>query len=85
MTKYMKKDDITAARLEIKDLKLKWKHRYDENRTKIKRNLFSINHCSEQVLELWDTTFKSLLLVDIKQLVEKGQAYDLTEFTVITQ
>ncbi|XP_029708760.2 dynein axonemal heavy chain 7 [Aedes albopictus] len=81
MTKYMKKDDITAARLEIKDLKLKWKHRYDENRTKIKRNLFSINACSEQVLELWDTTFKSLLLVDIKQLVEKGQAYDLTEFT----
>lgn len=82
MTKYAKKEEIAPARSEIKQLKLKWKHRYDENRTKIKRNLFSINACSEQVLELWDTTFKNLLLVDVKQLIEKGQAYDLTEFTV---
>ncbi|XP_039430309.1 dynein axonemal heavy chain 7 isoform X2 [Culex pipiens pallens] len=81
MTKYAKKEEIAPARSEIKQLKLKWKHRYDENRTKIKRNLFSINACSEQVLELWDTTFKNLLLVDVKQLIEKGQAYDLTEFT----
>lgn len=83
MTKYMQKEEITASRLEIKDLKLKWKHRYDENRAKIRRNLFSINACSEHVLELWDSSFKNLLLVDITQLIEKGQAYDLTEFTVI--
>ncbi|XP_055588743.1 dynein axonemal heavy chain 7 isoform X2 [Uranotaenia lowii] len=81
MTKFMKKEEVTPARLEIKDLRLKWKHRYDENRAKLKRNLFSINACSIQVLELWDNDFKTLALVNVEKLMERGQAYDLTEFT----
>ncbi|XP_053674809.1 dynein axonemal heavy chain 7 [Anopheles nili] len=81
MTKYARKEDITPGRLEIKELRLKWKHRYDENQSKIRRNLFSINACSEQILELWDTTFKKLLMVNVKELEAKGEAYDLTEFT----
>jgi dynein heavy chain len=82
MTKYNKKEEIAPHRLEAKALSLKWKHRYDENRTRIKKFLFSINICSSMVLDLWHSQFKNVRFIDVDKLVAKGQAYDLTEFTV---
>lgn len=79
--RHVKKDDITAARLEIKEMTLKWKHRYDENRRQLNRYLFAINRCLAQILEIWHTTFKGACFVDVETLMTKGAAYDLTEFT----
>ena len=82
MTKYKKKEEIAPHRLEVKAISLKWKHRFDENRTRIRKYLFSINVCSSMVLELWHSQFKNVQFIDAKKLVAKGQAYDLSEFMV---
>lgn len=79
--RHVKRDEMTAARLEIKEMTLKWKYRYDENRRQLKRNLFTINRCLAQILEIWHTTFKDVTFVDVEALLSKGSAYDLAEFT----
>lgn len=79
--RYVKKDEMTQARQEVREMTLKWKHRYDENRRQLKRNLFAINRCLAQILEIWHTTFKGIEFVDLEALISKGAAYDLSEFT----
>jgi dynein heavy chain, axonemal len=72
---------VSQFRQELKEMSMKWRHRYEENRLKIKRNLFAINPCLSQILEIWYTTFKGMCYVDMEKIIERGQAYDLTEFT----
>lgn len=81
LTKNINKQEVSQFRQELKEMSMKWRHRYEENRLKIKRNLFAINPCLSQILEIWYTTFKDICYVDMKKIIEKGQAYDLTEFT----
>jgi dynein heavy chain len=81
--KNRKKDDISQARLELKQISMKWRHRFEENRKLIKRNLMVINPCLAQILEIWHTTFQGICYVDMKKIMEKGNAYDLSEFTAL--
>lgn len=81
LTKNINKSEVSQFRQELKEMSMKWRHRYEENRLKIKRNLFAINPCLSQILEIWYTTFKGICYVDMKQIIDRGQAYDLTEFT----
>ena len=60
-------------RAELKEMSMKWKHRYDENRLKIKKNLFAINPCLSQILEIWYTTFKNISYVDMEKIRAKGR------------
>lgn len=81
LSKNINKSEISQHRQELKEMSMKWRHRYEENRLKIKRNLFAINPCLSQILEIWYTTFKNICYVDMKKIIERGQAYDLAEFT----
>ena len=81
LSKNINKQEISAHRQELKEMSMKWRHRFEENRLKIKRNLFAINPCLSQILEIWYTTFKDICYVDMKKIIEKHQAYDLNEFT----
>lgn len=81
LTKNINKQEVSQYRQELKEMSMKWRHRFEENRKKIKRNLFAINPCLSQILEIWYTTFKNLCYVDMKQIIDKAQAYDLSEFT----
>lgn len=81
LTKNINKQEVSQYRQELKEMSMKWRHRFEENRTKIKRNLFAINSCLSQILEIWYTTFKNICYVDMKKIIEKRQAYDLQEFT----
>lgn len=78
------KKDLSSARQDLSTIALKYKHKYLENRTKIGRILFSINPCVAQILKAWHQ-FDDLHLVDIEKLVQHGAAFDLSEFTVITE
>lgn len=82
LNKNINKSEVSQSRIELKAISRKWRHRYEENRKKIKRNLFAINPCLAQILEIWYTSFKDICYVDMKKLISKGQAYDLSEFTV---
>lgn len=81
LSKNINKHEVSQYRQELKEMSMKWRHRFEENRTKIKRNLFAINPCLSQILEIWHTTFKKICYVDMTKIIEKRQAYDLTEFT----
>lgn len=81
LSKNINKVEVSQHRQELKEMSMKWRHRFEENRMKIKRNLFAINPCLSQILEIWHTTFKGVCYVDMKKIIEKTQAYDLTEFT----
>lgn len=81
LAKNINKQEVSQYRQELKEMSMKWRHRYEENRTKIRRNLFAINPCLSQILEIWYTTFKNICYVDMKKIIEKGQAFDLMEFT----
>lgn len=83
LTKNINKQEESKYRAELKEMSMKWRHRFDENRLKIKRNLFAINPCLSQILEIWYTTFKNTCYVDMKKVISKGQAYDLSEFTLL--
>jgi dynein heavy chain, axonemal len=80
LTKNINKQEVSSSRQELKEMSMKWRHRFEENRLKIKRNLFAINPCLSQILEIWYTTFKGICYVDMKKIIDKKQAYDLTEF-----
>lgn len=81
LTKNINKVEEANYKQELKDMSMKWRHRYEENRVKIKRNLFAINPCLSQILELWYTTFKGVCYVDMQKIIEKHRAFDLNEFT----
>ena len=81
LAKNINKTEISQYRQELKEMSMKWRHRFEENRLKIKRNLFAINPCLSQILEIWYTNFKGICYVDMKNIIERGQAYDLSEFT----
>lgn len=81
LTKNINKQEVSQNRQELKEMSMKWRHRFEENRKKIKRNLFAINPCLSQILEIWYTTFKDICYVDMKKIIERTQAYDLNEFT----
>lgn len=83
LTKNINKQEASSYRQELKEMSMKWRHRFEENRLKIKRNLFAINPCLSQILEIWYTTFKDICYVDMKKVIQKGQAYDLNEFTAM--
>jgi dynein heavy chain, axonemal len=79
------KAEITAARKEVQAMSLKYRHRYDENRRLMQRNLFVSNICSAKVLEIWHTVFGDTLLINVNQLAAHENAYDLSEFTSLVQ
>lgn len=81
LSKNINKQEVSQYRQELKEMSMKWRHRYEENRFKMKRNLFAINPCLSQILEIWYTTFKDICYVDMKKIIEKKQAYELSEFT----
>lgn len=83
LTKNINKQEVSQYRQELKEMSMKWRHRFEENRLKIKRNLFAINPCLSQILEIWYTTFKGICYVDMKKIIDRRQAYDLAEFTLI--
>lgn len=56
--------------------------RFLDNRRMIKRNLFLINPCIEQILEIWHTTYSNINLVDVRKLSDHKGAFELAEFTV---
>lgn len=80
--KNRKKIEVSQERVELKGISMKWRHRFEENRKLIKRNLFAINPCLAQILEIWHTVFQGICYVDMAKIMEKKQAYDLSEFTV---
>lgn len=57
-------------------------YRYFENRKLIARNLFSINRCIVQLLELRNNIYSDITFVNIKELANKKESFDLTEFIV---
>lgn len=81
LSKNINKQEVSQYRQELKEMSMKWRHRFEENRAKIKRNLFAINPVLSQILEIWYTTFKGVCYVDMQKIIEKHQAYDLNEFT----
>lgn len=83
LNKNINKQEESKYRGELKEMSMKWRHRFEENRMKIKRTLFAINPCLSQILEIWYTSFKNTCYVDMKKIIGKGQAYDLSEFTMI--
>lgn len=83
LSKNINKQEVSQYRQELKEMSMKWRHRYEENRTKIKRNLFAINPCLSQILEIWYTSFKDICYVEMQKIIERHQAYELNEFTSI--
>lgn len=81
--KKMKKVELTPARLEVKEMAFRWRHKFNENRRVIGNILFSINPCLAQTLEIWHVNFKNLTLVNVDILATKREAYEMAEFTVI--
>lgn len=53
-----------------------------EHRRMIFRNLFAINPCLAQILELWHVNFASKTFVNITTLTQHDGAFDLSDFTV---
>lgn len=83
LTKNINKVEEAKYKQELKEMSLQWRHRFEENRVKIRRNLFAINPCLSQILELWHTTFRGVCYVDMAKIIEKSCAYDLSEFTTV--
>lgn len=83
LSKNINKVEEAKYKQELKEMSLQWRHRFGENRCKIRRNLFAINPCLSQILELWHTTFKGVCYVDMESIIEKRCAYDLSEFTTV--
>lgn len=81
LAKNINQMEVTEHRKELKEMSTKFHHRFEENRVKIKRNLFAINPCLSQVLEIWYTNFQGVQYVDMKTIIARGQAYDLNDFT----
>jgi dynein heavy chain len=73
LTKKINKQEESNNRAELKEMSMKWRHRYEENRVKIRRNLFAINPCLSQILEIWYTTFKNTSYVDMEKIRAKGK------------
>lgn len=76
------KMEATAERIEVKGMSFRWRHRFEENRRLINSNLFAINNCLAQVLEIWHTTYNDASLVRVDELADKADAYELGDFTV---
>lgn len=76
------KVELTPARIEVKEMAFRWRHKFNEHHRIIGNILFAINPCLAQALEIWHVTFKNLTLVDVNMLAAKIEAYELVEFTV---
>lgn len=73
---------ITNERTEVKNLTFRYTHRFIENKKRITKYLFAYNFCLAQILDMWNTKFKGIILVDTKLLAEQREAYDLSDFKV---
>uniref|UniRef100_T1GJH0 Uncharacterized protein n=1 Tax=Megaselia scalaris TaxID=36166 RepID=T1GJH0_MEGSC len=54
---------------------------YNENRTKIKRTLFSIHRSVSLIMSLWTQHYKDLMFIDVNFFTKKGRPFELFEFT----
>jgi dynein heavy chain, axonemal len=75
LSKKINKQEESNHRAELKEMSMKWRHRFEENRVKIRRNLFAINPCLSQILEIWYTTFKNTSYVDMNKVKAKGNFF----------
>lgn len=75
------KNDLSAERIYLSTVALKYRHKFLDNRQKIGRTLFSINPCVAQILKAWHK-FDGVNLIDMEKLMEHMGAFDLSEFAV---
>lgn len=55
---------------------------YDENRCRLKKTLFCIHRSVAHILELWNTKYKEITLVDARELSKVTTPFELFEFAV---
>ncbi|CAG2064431.1 unnamed protein product [Timema podura] len=89
------KEYDSEFRRELKEMSTTWKLTFDNARLKMRRNLYTINPCLAQVLDLWHRSFKSwactqpfgcnMRLVDIQEVIKSGAALDLMDFQQLAQ
>ncbi|KAM7353017.1 dynein heavy chain at 36C isoform 1-T1 [Cochliomyia hominivorax] len=72
--------ELTPERKEANQMFNRWKYRYDENRCRLKRTLFCIHRSVASILELWNTKYKALTLVDAKALSQVDTPFEIYEF-----
>lgn len=73
---------LTAERLDVGTIALKYRHKFVDNRQKIARTLFAINPCVAQILKAWNQ-YDSMHLIDLECLMDHEEAFELTNFTVM--
>ncbi|XP_055917464.1 dynein axonemal heavy chain 7 [Eupeodes corollae] len=71
----------SVERIEAKATFNRWRYRYDENRSKIKKTLFSIHRCVAHIMALWTTKFNNIAFIDVNELSAYGEAFELFDFT----
>ncbi|XP_073827136.1 dynein heavy chain at 36C [Musca autumnalis] len=72
--------ELTKERKEVNAMSNKWRYRYDENRCRLKRTLFCIHRSVAHILELWNTKYKEITLVDARELSKVSTPFELFEF-----
>lgn len=75
------KENLSAERIYLSSIALKYKHKFLENRQKISRTLFSINPCVAQILKAWHM-YDDVNLINIDKLIERKESFELSEFVV---
>lgn len=73
---------LTAERLDVGTIALKYRHKFVDNRRKIARMLFAINPCVAQIMKAWHQ-YDSMHLIDLEFLMDHEEAFELTNFVVI--
>nr|CAD7415718.1 unnamed protein product [Timema poppensis] len=79
------KEYDSEFRRELKEMSMTWKLTFDSARLKMRRNLYTINPCLAQVLDLWHRSFTNMRLVDIQEVIKSGAALDLMDFQQLAQ
>ncbi|XP_063983101.1 dynein axonemal heavy chain 7-like [Diachasmimorpha longicaudata] len=81
--KYHDEQDMTQEKYEIKNFPPAFSVRYKKSRLKLQKNLYLYHPCMRKALELWHQDFRTLRLIDKKELLASVEPYDLSTFESI--
>ncbi|XP_068140477.1 dynein axonemal heavy chain 7 [Drosophila tropicalis] len=73
----------TPARKEVELLANHWRYRYDENRSRLMKTLFSIHRSVASILEVWSMKYLNKTLVNIEELKQVEQPFALFNFVYL--
>nr|XP_033800562.1 dynein heavy chain 7, axonemal [Geotrypetes seraphini] len=75
-----KKQDIPEHRIELEIVPKPWKKSFLSNYSFIRENLHSINPTMAAVLDLWQSSFGTLRLLDVEEFHDREEAMELSVF-----